>query len=398
MGLPLTGKFLPPQIALRFAEVAAPMNTSVVKQPVWGRMVADARNMLADTAIKLKAKYLFFWDEDVEMPPFALRELFYQLEHHPSWGVIGGIYVLKSEVPEPLVFKGKATGPYWNWKAGEVFECTGIGMGCTLIRTEVFKDLQAPWFRTVQDLDQMLDNVPEGTVWTEDLWFCNELTTKTKWKIYAHGGILCPHWDLTPPGKFYELRPDSKPMRHLLVPHGRKKIVDLGCGPNKFKTQEGKVVGVDIRDLPGVDYRCDLRKLPFRTGEFDIVYSSHTLEHFPRDQYQDVLKEWVRILKPAGELRLVLPNLTWAAKRILAGNTDWDTLNVLYGSQEYAENFHQTGFTDAMIRADLEKFGFRHVEITEQGLSLVVQATRTKPKKAKCPSRTKSNSKAGAKA
>lgn len=396
-GLPITGKPLPPAVMFAYSEIGPPMNTNMVKLRVTGYQVADARNFFAREALKEKAKYLFFMDEDVAPPPFALRELMFQMEHHPDWGIIGGIYALKCERPEPLVFKGRGQGPYWKWRAGEVFQCTGLGMGCTLIRTDVFRDLTDPWFQTVQDLDAQLDNIPKGTVWTEDLWFCNEVTTKTKWKIIAHGGIICPHYDLST-GQAYELPPESYPMRRLMIPQGKKKIVDLGCGPNKYRTAEGRVIGVDIRDLDGVDYRCDLRKLPFATGSFDIVYSSHTLEHFPRSESSAVLAEWVRILKLDGELRLVLPNLKWAAARILKDNTDWDTMNVLYGSQEYAENFHQNGFTDAIIRAELQRLGFHNISITEQGLSLVVQATRKKPKAVKCLTRTKSGSRAGAKA
>jgi predicted SAM-dependent methyltransferase len=363
-----------------YKEIGAPMNTNLVLLRTKGQQVADARNYFVDQALKLKAKYLFFMDEDVAPPPYSLRELMFQLEHHPDWGVIGGIYALKCERPEPLVFRGRGTGPFWKWRVGEVFECTGIGMGCTLIRTDVFRDLgDPPWFQTVQDLDAQLDNIQKGTVWTEDLWFCNELTTKTKWKIIAHGQIICPHYDMVT-GAAYELPPESYPMRHLMLSHGKKKIADLGCGENKYKTKEGQVVGVDIRDLPGVDYRCDLHKLPFATGSFDIVYSSHTLEHFPRTEAKEVLAEWVRILHPKGELRLILPNLAWAAKNVLAGKVDCDTLNVFYGSQEYGENFHMNGFTPATIAEILKKLGFKHQSITEQGLSIVVQAMRSKPK------------------
>lgn len=400
-GLPLSGKPLPPQIMLAFKDLSAPMNTNMVTLQCVGQQIADARNHFAQQALDLGAKYLFFMDEDVAIPPFALRELCFQLEHHPEWGVIGGIYALKCEVPEPLVFKGPAQGPYWHWRAGEVFECSAIGMGCTLIRAEVFKDFPAPWFRTVQDLDAQLDNIPKGTVWTEDLWFCHQLKEKTKWKLAAHGGILCPHYDLVT-GRAYELNPESYPMRRLLIPHGKKKIIDLGCGRRKYNTKEGRVIGVDIRDLPGVDYRCDLRKLPFATGEFDIVFSSHTLEHFPRAEYKDVLKEWVRILKKSGELRLSLPNLDWGIQHLRDKKHAVDAMNVFYGAQQYPEDFHKTGFTRETITLDLKALGFKHIDITEQGLSLVVQAAWNKPKALlkgkKCRTNGKSALKAGAKA
>ena len=40
-----------------------------------------------------------------------------------------------------------------------------------------------------------------------------------------------------------------------------------------------------------------------------MVYSSHFLEHIPRDQVAPFLQECWRILKPGGVLRIVVPDL-----------------------------------------------------------------------------------------
>ena len=71
-----------------------------------------------------------------------------------------------------------------------------------------------------------------------------------------------------------------------------------------------------------------------------------------------VLDEWVRILKPEGELRLILPNLEWAAQHIMNKEIDNDVLNVLYGAQTYDENFHKRGFTPQIIEQLLAERGF----------------------------------------
>jgi SAM-dependent methyltransferase len=44
----------------------------------------------------------------------------------------------------------------------------------------------------------------------------------------------------------------------------------------------------------------------FRDGVLDYVYSSHLLEDFPNTQ--EVLREWLRVLKPGGKLILVQPD------------------------------------------------------------------------------------------
>jgi len=349
------------------------MNFNTVMLNTQGVPIDLARNSFAEKALEINAKYLYFWDEDVEVPPQTIRELVYIMDHNPDAAVVGGVYCLKVPRPEPLVFKGVGQGPYWDWKVGEIFEVDAIGMGCTLIRVESFKDIEKPWFQTVDNMEAYLDNVNFGEQWTEDLFYCKKLVDTGKWKILAHGQLLPPHIDLAT-GRAYTLPLDSKPMRPLFT--GRKKIVDLGCGPNKLQTPEGPVIGVDSRDLDGVDYRCDLRKLPFATGEMDIVYSSHVLEHFGRNEVDEVLKEWTRIVKPKGELRIVVPSLEWAADKISKGIVNFDVLNVLYGQQEYPENFHKNGFTPKTLGEALKKLGFKKQQVDTQGYNIIMRARR----------------------
>lgn len=377
--VPWSGRPLPPELPMAFKTMTPPMNMNTVCFETRGRPVDEARNWFAEQAIAHGAKYMFFWDEDVLVPPHAMRELFYIAENWPNVGVIGGIYCLKTERPEPLVFKGTGTGPYWDWRVGEVFECSGIGMGCTLIRTELFKDIAYPWFKTVDDLSPYLDNVPRGEVWTEDLYFCRKVVDAKKWKIIAHGQLVMPHIDVRT-GRRYELPADSKPARHLALPQGTKKILDVGAGKSPLKTNEGQVVTADIRE--GVDYRCDFRRLPFANEEFDIVYSSHALEHVPRAEAEATLDEWVRVLKKDGELRLVLPNLEWAAKKILAGDyaiekgTNVCAFDVLYAQQSYAEDFHKNGFTPKILRDALKKRGFKKIMLETPGFNIYGRAWR----------------------
>jgi len=380
--IPFSGRPLPPQLTLAFHSCSPPMNYNTVMLNTYGAPIADARNMFAEKAVEIGAKYIFFWDEDVELPPQTIRELVYMMEHHPECGVIGGIYCLKVDRPEPLVFNGIGNGPFWDWKVGEVFECTALGMGCTLIRTEMLADIPKPWFSTVDDTSAYLDNIRFGEQWTEDLFFCKKVVDSEKWKILAHGQILPNHYDVKT-GRVYSLPTDSKPMRPYGFKEGKLKIADIGCGPNKLKTDEGQVVGVDIREFEGVDYRCDLRRLPFATESFDIAFSSHVLEHFGRNETTEVLKEWTRIVKPGGEFRIVVPNIAWAAEQIKAGIIDHNVLNVLYGQQEYRENFHKMGYTPETLTKFIEDAGFKYQEMRTEGYNIIIRAWRKKPPSAK---------------
>ena len=56
--------------------------------------------------------------------------------------------------------------------------------------------------------------------------------------------------------------------------------------------------------------RHDLRRgIPFASGTFDVVYHSHFLEHVDREAVPSVIGENIRVLKPGGVVRVVVPDL-----------------------------------------------------------------------------------------
>src|SRR5690349_23385462 len=165
-----------------------------------------------------------------------------------------------------MIFRGNGNGPYWDWKLGEFFEVSGIGMGCTLLRVEPFKTLERPWFATIDNMEAFWDGIPKAEVWTEDLYWCDK-AIKAGGKIYADTSILCDHWDMST-GLPTTLAPDSYPLRRATTAtKGQKTIVDLGCGESQYDTDEGDVLTVDVRDEVKPDYRADLRKLPLANTE-----------------------------------------------------------------------------------------------------------------------------------
>jgi SAM-dependent methyltransferase len=373
--VPLSGRPVPSTWAFMLAQLDAPINFNHFFNVIEGKPVDEARNMMAKWALENSLRYLFFLDEDTVPPTFALRRLIFLMENNPQMDVCGGIYFSKCDPPAPLVFKESGVGSYWDWKVGELFQIWGIGMGCTLIRTTAFEKIKEPYFLTIKG-DATVDGVNYGEAWTEDLYFCEKLK-KAGGKVFADGSILCDHIDVNT-GKVYNLPQNSKPaIRRMAV--GNKKIIDLGCGQVATIMKEGTPVRCDLSEYVNADYRCDVRALPFETESFDIAYSSHTLEHFSREAVPAVLGEWLRVLKKGGELRLVVPDLEFAAKEILAGKVDKNVMNVLYGGQDYRTNFHQTGFTKGTLIALLESKGLKINKVwTEKPFNLLVSATKLK--------------------
>ena len=48
-------------------------------------------------------------------------------------------------------------------------------------------------------------------------------------------------------------------------------------------------------DLEHIDYKTSVDKLDFALdGSVELIYAAHILEHFGRNEYKDVLKEWFR--------------------------------------------------------------------------------------------------------
>jgi predicted SAM-dependent methyltransferase len=84
------------------------------------------------------------------------------------------------------------------------------------------------------------------------------------------------------------------------------RLLNLGCGYHYHPTW----VNVNFRVTgPGViPYNLN-RPLPFADQTFDAVYHSHLLEHFPKRYALIFLQECFRVLKPAGLIRVVVPDL-----------------------------------------------------------------------------------------
>jgi hypothetical protein len=209
IGLACSGRPVPPEMIPAMAMNPGPTHLSSGHLIVKGYPVAEARNVLAEKALEVGAKYLWFVDDDTIPPPNSLQRLIYVMENYPEIKALGGVYVTKTETPSPVLFRGMGLGSFWKWKKGEIFEVTGIGAGCLLIATDIFKQIKKPWFEFQETISYEC-GVPSGLV-SEDISFCNKVR-EAGYLVFAHGGILCDHHD-TANGKVYQIGPDTYPMR-----------------------------------------------------------------------------------------------------------------------------------------------------------------------------------------
>jgi len=96
-----------------------------------------------------------------------------------------------------------------------------------------------------------------------------------------------------------------------------KKVLDLGCGTNKYKKyfmQKNKFIGIDVKTsgreinqkTPDVFY--DGKKLPFNDGNFDLIICTEVLEHV--ENFELVVSEIFRSLKRNGSAVITMPFIT----------------------------------------------------------------------------------------
>ena len=132
----------------------------------------------------------------------------------------------------------------------------------------------------------------------------------------------------------------------------------LGCGTKHI---EG-FTNIDIRYLPGVDEVNNIRFLRnYKDNSVDLIYACHVLEHFSRWEYKNALTRWYEILKPGGVLRLAVPNFSAIASRyVQTGNLN-EVMGLLYGGQDYDENYHYVTFDMNSLNTDLTSIGFKVV-------------------------------------
>lgn len=92
-------------------------------------------------------------------------------------------------------------------------------------------------------------------------------------------------------------------------------MLNLGCGSRYSKDW----VNVDfVSSSPNVIAHNLTIGIPFSDSYFDIVYHSHVLEHFSKEDGILFIKECHRVLKPGGIIRIAVPDLEKYSEKYIA--------------------------------------------------------------------------------
>lgn len=150
---------------------------------VHGQSPANARNVIIEQALENNCTHALFLDDDMGYPPDVLIRL---LQHDVD--VVTALYLMRDYPHFPVAFdmafdNGYNKFAYLTGNVQGVIPITNCGLGCVLIKTEVFKAMEKPWVR-------LGELIPDG--WCDDVGFFNRVRA-AGFKLYCDTDLRVGH-------------------------------------------------------------------------------------------------------------------------------------------------------------------------------------------------------------
>lgn len=187
---------IPAKVALSHWNLAFPPNNGVIRILAQGMEVGHAyssaiENILVHPDLK-DWEFVLCLEHDNMPPSDGAIKLVEQMENHPEFSAIGGLYFTKGEGGVAQIW-GDPKDPMLNFRpqvpdlSGGLVECCGTGQGFTLFRLSMFKDpkLRKPWFVTQKQ---------EG-ISTQDLYFWGD-ARKYGYRCAIDCSVKVGHYDV----------------------------------------------------------------------------------------------------------------------------------------------------------------------------------------------------------
>jgi FkbM family methyltransferase len=183
-----TAKYVETQTFKSLWDLTVPEGYELDFQYFYGYNISQIRNLIADWAKRYD--YLLSVDSDIVLPKDALVKML-----AADKDVISGLYIQRIPGTQTVeVYMDTANGgctniPYSLLENRGVVEIAACGMGCALIKGEVFRKMEYPHFFYKEALTM------QGTV-SEDVYFCMK-AREIGFKVWADTSIKCDHLGAT---------------------------------------------------------------------------------------------------------------------------------------------------------------------------------------------------------
>lgn len=185
---------IPAKVALSHWALMFPPNQQVYRHLALGQEVGEAYSQAIGDFLAgglREWEYVLTIECDNMPPATGVLDLIKDMEEHPEFSCIGGLYWCKGEGGCAHIW-GDPRDPLFNCRPqvpiqGTVQECCGTSMGFNLWRMAMFRDerLRRPWFKTVAGA--------EG-IGTQDLYFWND-ARKYGYRCAIDTRICVGHYD-----------------------------------------------------------------------------------------------------------------------------------------------------------------------------------------------------------
>jgi hypothetical protein len=143
-----------------------------------------ASNTLASGSMEVCADYIFFTENDMLLPFDVIKRLYDSLVK-TGWDGMAGLYFLRGDGTQPCLYN-KAPDTDWGHypvmlvPEDQIFTIDCAGMGCVLLKTDVFRKIPYPWF-----------DLKEGS-YGQDIYFYTK-AKKSGVVIGCDSSVQCGH-------------------------------------------------------------------------------------------------------------------------------------------------------------------------------------------------------------
>ena len=138
---------------------------------------------------------------------------------------------------------------------------------------------------------------------------------------------------------------------------------NVGCGWRNFGDDWIHVDGGDYKHLDSDDIYLD----KYEVESADLIYASHVIEYFDREEIINLLNCWRGILKSGGILRIAVPDFSQMVSLYVKGYNEYkleDFLGPLYGKMDMGKEtiYHRTAYDFNSLKMLLEDVGMKEVK------------------------------------